>query len=294
MEPIQLFLHHCELQGLSPRTIKGIQSALKFLLRSFPDPFKLSGKDAVSFFLKGKANGFASSKPAGPSNYNNIRNYLNKFYSWAVTNDYMKSNPIKNVPRCKYAKRLPRRLSQEQAGRLLYHAFNFPHPSKYLRVRNYAIIATLLITGLRAQELLDLRLEDICIERSTIRVRCGKRQRERVVFFNDDLRIILKDYLVERTRLKKESILFFVSYRSNKRIQYKDLHRMIHRIGQRTNFYFTAHQLRHTCFSLLAEQGVDIPTIQAQAGHSSIATTQIYLSISERHRREAIRKVRIV
>ena len=45
--------------------------------------------------------------------------------------------------------------------RVLYHAQNYPHRSRYLRTRNYAIVATLLMTGLRAQELLALRNEDV-------------------------------------------------------------------------------------------------------------------------------------
>ena len=42
----------------------------------------------------------------------------------------------------------------------------------------------------------------------------------------------------------------------------------------------TCHELRHTCFTRLREAGMSLEAIQAQAGHSSIETTRLYLHLS--------------
>ena len=290
-QQLDSFLSYCNLQGLARTTVTGLRLALSIYLRRFPNPFRVSDAEAIAFFARGKSEGFASDKPASPSTYNNFRNSLNKFYRWAIEYGYTSRNPIAKIPRCKMPRTIPRRLTDEQKIIILYHAQNFPHNSPYIRARNYAIIATLLVTGLRAQELLGLRNEDVRLKDSTIRVRSGKGNKERYVYFSDELPHIFRDYLAERERLKKESVWFFVSYRSNLAIRYKNLRELIIRISERADTRFTAHQLRHTCFSTLAEQDVDLRSIQAQAGHSSIVSTQIYTHISDKVRREKVRRV---
>jgi len=55
----------------------------------------------------------------------------------------------------------------------------------------------------------------------------------------------------------------------------------------------TPHVLRHTFGSHLAMAGVPLPTIQSLMGHSAIATTMVYVHLTEDHRREAVGKLRI-
>jgi len=43
----------------------------------------------------------------------------------------------------------------------------------------------------------------------------------------------------------------------------------------------TCHELRHTCFTRLREAGMSIEALQAQAGHRSIASTQLYLHLGD-------------
>jgi len=284
------FYNYCDLQGLSKSTIYGIRFALRMLTKNIPDIMEPSDKELLEFFTKGKS-GELTGTQWSPYHFNNLRKYLKKFYKWCVEYDYLQKNPIEKVPMCKIPKRLPRRLNDEQKMKVMYHAQNFPHPSMFLRGRNYAMVATLLMTGLRASELLNLFNEDVILKERSIRVRAGKGDKERMVYFGNSLFFILKDYLKELDRVGKESVYFFVSYGSNGKVGYKDLRLMLKRISEKAGLHFTAHQFRHTCFSLMAEQGVDLETIRSQAGHTSISTTQIYTQVYSRHVQGTMDKV---
>lgn len=284
------FYNYCDLQGLSTGTVKSIKFSINLLAKNITNTLEISDNELFNFFCQGK-NGELTGQIWSPAHYNNIRKYLKKFYKWCLEYGHIQRNPIEKIPVTKVPRRLPRRLTEEDKIKALYHAQNFPHPSKFLRARNYAIVATFIITGLRASELLKLHNEDINLKEFSIRVREGKGGKERIVYFNNDLLYILKDYLAERERIKKESLYFFVSYGSTKRLTYTNLRRMLKKIGNKAGIHFTAHQLRHTSFSLMAEQGTDLETIKQQAGHTSIGTTQIYLHASPKHIQSAISKV---
>lgn len=284
------FFHYCELQGLSVKTLGHIRFSINLLVRKIPNLLEPSDDEILHFFTSGKG-GDLTGTPWSAYHYNNIRKYLKKFYQWCVMYEHLKKNPIEKVPPCKLPHRLPRRLDDEQKMKALYHAQNFPHGSSFLRSRNYAMIATLLMTGLRVSELLNLYDDDVNLKEHSMRVRAGKGDKERVVYFGHNLFYILRDYLQERKRVGKESLHFFVSYGSNKKVDYGNFRHMLKKIADKAGLKITAHQFRHTCFSLMAEQGVDLETIRTLAGHSSITTTQIYMQVSSRHVQNAVDKV---
>ena len=64
----------------------------------------------------------------------------------------MNHNPVKDIEMPKADKKLPPKLTKQDAFRLLEVAYNYPYDYQFLRYRNHAIFAALIFTGVRRKE----------------------------------------------------------------------------------------------------------------------------------------------
>jgi len=115
----------------------------------------------------------------------------------------------------KTEKKLPPKLTKQEALRLLEIAYNFPYPYTFQRFRNYAIFATFIYAGLRKKELLNLKIMDVDLVNQSIFVRQGKGSKDRVVPICSTLSGILSRYLEQRSRLNKTCLEFFTLLNRN-------------------------------------------------------------------------------
>lgn len=127
--------------------------------------------------------------------------------------------------------------------------------------RDYAIVCTLLYTGLRVSELVALDKADISIgERSgQLIVRTSKNGSERIIPLNSEARKAITDYLAQRT--DDNEALFLSSL--GKRLSVRSVQAMLNK------YEIKPHQLRHTFVKRLVDKGESIATIKALSGHSS-------------------------
>lgn len=156
-------------------------------------------------------------------------------------------------------------------------------------IQETALIETLFSTGMRVSEAVALNLGQVDMERLVISVR-GKGNREREIpIVCDAFRETLSKHIKERCggELKSDTPLFVNrrGHRMSDQSVRGILRRHAAQIGARR---ITPHMLRHTVATLLLEDGVDLRHIQRLLGHSSIATTTIYVHVSERSQRLAL------
>jgi integrase/recombinase XerD len=153
------------------------------------------------------------------------------------------------------------------------------------RARNagdMVLIKTLLYTGVRVSELVNIRLADVDLDRCQIRVNQGKGQKDRVVPFPDSFKETLALHM-ERMRDKRASYLFESSWK--KKYSDRGVRRMLERyaavVGLERNI--SPHQLRHYLFTWLKKQGIDDALIQPYSGHASRQSLEVYsrLAIGE-------------
>ena len=202
----------------------------------------------------------------------------------------MEKNFAEGLETPKVEKRLPPKLTKQDALKLLEVVYNYPYDFKYLRYRNHAIFSTFLFAGLRKHELLNLKYTDVDIENLTFFVRQGKGAKDRVVPMSYTLAQTLKKYLDERRRLKKTCPEFFTSLNRDMGLTNMGIRNLVVKIKATSKINFTIHKLRHTFATLMLEGGCDIFSLSKMMGHSDIKTTTIYLAASAEHLRGQMNK----
>ncbi|MFZ4500147.1 MAG: tyrosine-type recombinase/integrase [Minisyncoccia bacterium] len=202
----------------------------------------------------------------------------------------METNPVVDIEMPKMEKRLPIKLTKQDALRLLELVYNYPYEYKFLRYRNHAIFSVFIFAGLRKQELLNLKYADVDIENLSLFVQKGKGNKDRVIPISYTLAQSLKRYIEERKKLNKINPEFFCSLRGNIGFTSNDLKKLIEQMREKFHMPFSAHKLRHTFATLMLEGGCDIYSLSKMMGHSDIKTTTIYLYASVEHLRSQMTK----
>jgi len=134
--------------------------------------------------------------------------------------------------------------------------------------------------GLRRQEFINLNWEDINFNENSISIKNSKGRKNRVVYFNKDLRELLSLY----RKLNGKYISALIRGAHGKRITKCSLQNIISRIFKESKTYrknLTLHSLRHTYAERLRRKGIDLPTISKLLGHSRLDTTDIYLHVNK-------------
>ena len=175
---------------------------------------------------------------------------------------------LEEVPIKKKPKFLPKVLSKEEIFALIGATNNVKHK---------LLVKMLYSSGLRLQELVDLRRDCIDFDRNIIRVVRGKGNKDRITLLADNIKLDLLKYYSKydfKTRYVFEG-------RSGKYTK-KSVQKVLDELGKKINIGVHPHMLRHSFATHLLESGVDIRFIQKLLGHADISTTEVYTKVSSR------------
>jgi integrase len=151
------------------------------------------------------------------------------------------------------------------------------------RYRDLAIVHFMLLCGLRSCEVLKLKVGDVVLGDSRVRVR-GKGDRDRALPLPQILAHILRQYQqLERPRRCTEPHLFVVLQGRNRgrpmtAAGLRSLFR--HRRRRTVVAMANAHRFRHTFGADMARAGVRLPILQQMMGHADLKTTLQYVRLS--------------
>ena len=132
-----------------------------------------------------------------------------------------------------------------------------------------SIVTILAYAGLRISECLALRVEDISLPAREIKVRHGKGDKMRVVYFGDKVVNAVREYL--RNRPKTGNPYLFPG-RGDSHLTRSQVNRIFNEYSES----ITPHTLRHFFCSNALENGYTIADLANQAGHSNVHTTLLY------------------
>ncbi|MDE6730518.1 MAG: tyrosine-type recombinase/integrase, partial [Oscillospiraceae bacterium] len=215
---------------------------------------------------------------------------LRSFFKYlTVQAKLLEHNPAENLELSKTGNSLPKYLNFNQSMDLLETKSHADDPAS---VRDYCILTLFLNCGLRLGELVALNLSSLDMQEETMRI-LGKGSKERMIYLNSACMTALRDYLTLRTEIQTAELALFLS-NQKKRISRRRVQQIVEtalRDAGLAGRGLSAHKLRHTCATLLYQQGnVDLLTLKAILGHESIATTQIYTHLADTAEREAMRR----
>lgn len=221
----------------------------------------------------------ATARSAAPRTLRRRMACLRGFYKDLVRSGDLDRSPFSNLdmqlPR---AKSLPRCLPRSDAILLTSAARSIcaDRHTGLIRKAFPAAVLLLISTGLRVDELVRLRPADFHLDGGALHVR-GKGRRERRVFVVDERLRTLLGQLAHRERA--QSLLSVEGEPWSTQSVRRALRRFAVAAG--VDVHVTPHMLRHTCATLLLEDGVDLRFLQRLLGHENIATTAIYAHVGD-------------
>lgn len=270
----QRMLDDMRMRKLEPKTqqayVRAVRKLTAYLQRS---PDTTSAEDLRNFQLHLVDSGVS------PITLNATITGLKFFFDITLSRPelMLKMQPV-HVPRT-----LPVVLSREEVSRLIAAAWNLKHQTA---------LSLAYGPGLRASEVISLKVGDIDSQRMTLRVEQGKGRKDRYA--------MLPPILLERLRVwwrvghAQGKILrngwLFPGMDPMDPLSTRQLNRAIHAAAEAAKIdkRVSMHTLRHSFATHLLEQRVDIRVIQVLLGHAKLETTSIYAHVATDLLREVI------
>lgn len=178
-------------------------------------------------------------------------------------------NRFYQIARPKKDLKIPIVLSKAEVKRLVAATNNIKHK---------CIVSMLYGSGLRRQELLNLKLTDIDSSRMLILVRDAKGNKDRQTLLSTRLLDHLRAYFIE---WRPKTYLF--EGVAGKMYSGSSVGNIVKAAAKKAKIIkrVTPHSLRHSFATHLLESGTDIRMIQVLLGHSSTKTTEIYTHVAK-------------
>lgn len=195
---------------------------------------------------------------------------LKTFYKYLLRQKLVIENPMLKIQAPKISKRLPVFVEKDNMNQLLNGQFEDSFEGK----RDKLIIELFYATGIRLSELINLKQKDVDLYACQLKV-LGKRNKERIIPFNDALKEEIKAYLEAKKDLSNEYLFIRVN---GKKMYEKLVYELVKKyLSNVTSINKKSpHILRHTFATHMLNNGADINAIKELLGHSSLAATQVY------------------
>ncbi len=208
---------------------------------------------------------------------------LRQCYRFLLLDRHIKHDPTLDIDSPRQWKVLPKSLGKAEVKSLLEDTDITAPKAKCaheLKLRNRAMLEALYAGGLRASEVVGLRLEDVKLDLGYVLVR-GKGDKERIVPLGQAALAAISEYLAVRGALAagKQSAWLFIG-RGARRLTRERVWQIVSASSVQTGPHASPHMLRHSAATHMVENGADLRTVQTMLGHADISTTQVYTHLA--------------
>ena len=195
---------------------------------------------------------------------------LKSYFNFLVNIDIIEASPLKGHKNLKSSSKIVIPFSEDE----IMQVFENFNDSK-ISDRDKLIIEIFYSTGLRREELINIKIQDIFLKEGLIKI-LGKRSKERLIPIIPSLSKNLKNFISNNNNSK-----YLFETKKLKKISVSTVYRLINKYFRlvSSKVKVSPHVLRHTFATHMLNNGADINTIKEILGHSSLSSTQIYTKI---------------
>jgi len=275
-------------EGKSPKTISWVLSACKYFAQFLGGEDKevepIIADDLRRFILALQGKGKFSHHPFNQPQNQNLSPQtiltcvlgIKSLFSFLHREGFIPFNPMAKVKGPKVARRVVPTFTEREMERLLQQ----PDKARDEGYRDYAILLTLIDTGIRLSELCGLGEEDVDLENGHLKV-MGKGGKERHVPIGLKLTKVLLKYKLKHRPEPPAGEAFFLTHDGRPLSPWR-IQKLVRKYGQRAGLKKCyPHKLRHTSAVLYLRNGGDPFTLQRKLGHSTLAMTRHYSNLAD-------------
>ena len=210
---------------------------------------------------------------------------IKSFFNYLIETEELEVNPAASIRSPRIPEKEPEYLTEEECIRLLETIARKGRPQ--VRERDMAIAILFLHTGLRVSELTNLKLANVDLERSLIKI-TRKGNKEQYLHLNGETAGALADYLANHPQAQNGRFFVGTNGGNLDRGYVYSIVRKYLRLAGIVKGKRGPHILRHTFCTRLHQKGVGPFTIKDLAGHKSLNTTMRYITIENKEQAEAL------
>lgn len=288
----EFLLYLSSVRGLSENTITGYRQDYIHLLNFLGNEKKL--REVALEDLRACI-GNLSQKKYSVTSINRFIAAVRGVFSYARKFGYIEKNPAVELKTLRSPRNLPKFLTQSEIDDLCHQPESEP---LLWESRDKALFEMFYSSGCRVSEMADLCFCDFTSDFSSAMV-TGKGKKDRRVYFEEDARKALAEYLRERRERFPQHEKYGALPIDNVFLNQKGGALSSHGIWYIVSRYsgiegtgrqISPHAFRHTFATQMLNSGADIRVVQEMLGHSSISTTQRYTHVTMERLKEVYKQ----
>lgn len=247
------------LKNYAASTVKTYLSIFDLIAKDGLDIFSMPKNDLMNYLAKKVKHNKTSA------------NYTAQFASVAnlVRINLLGIEDKVKIPRPNKPIKQPDVLTVDEVQNMINSSNNMKHK---------AIITLMYSTGMRANEVCNLKINEIDSKSHLIKIKQAKGMKDRVTMLDDGLLSVLREYFL----IYKPNLYLF-NGATGQKYSVRSIQQVVKKCAEKSGIKknISSHSMRHSCFTQLIKDGVDIRYIQKLAGHKNINTTSRYLQIND-------------
>ena len=212
-------------------------------------------------------------------------NAIKVFFNFLVDEGIVTDNPVKKIKRRNVEDAAPKAASNSDLAMLRDSI------AKHETPKHTTLFDVLYYTGLRVQELCDLKVKHVDLSKNSIFVENGKGNKSREIPIADPLQKILADYLATYCENRSDNAFLFLSTH-RKAFSTSAVQQIFVRHCDKLDIQkVTPHTLRHTLATRLVRKKEPLVNVQKILGHSNLNTTGRYITPSQGDLAESLNRI---